>query len=154
MKKMSKIETTKNQATLDEDTVELAKKHGIDINEPMIAFLEDLKKKPLERMTEGERKEAIAKLSGGEMVIVHVDMFSPFVDFMKDYLAYFGSQKTLEDLCREMIYDDVKNLYNELHGWLEGTVSHVEAVDFFRKYGFLGCVSGSEEELDESTKNA
>ena len=86
------------------------------------------------------------------MVTVPVDMFSPFVDFMKDYLAFFGSKKTLEDLCREMIYDDVKNLYNELDGWLESAVSHVETADFFSKYSFLGCVSDSEEELEEPTK--
>lgn len=87
-----------------------------------------------------------------EMVTVQVDLFSPFVDFMKDYLAFFGSKKTLEDLCREMIYGDVGNLYNELHGWLETAVSHIETVDFFSKYSFLGCVSTPEEEPEESTK--
>jgi hypothetical protein len=102
---------------------------------------------------EKEHKKTFAALSGGnEMVTVQVDMFSPFVDFMKDYLAFFGSKKSLEDLCREMIYDDIKNLFNELHGWLGSTVSHVETVDFFSKYSFLGCVSDSKEELEESTK--
>lgn len=145
---MSKKETGKIQ--LDKETVELAKKHGIDINEAMAAFLADLKKKPFERMTEEEHKKAFRSLSDGEMVTVQVQMFSPFVDFMKDYLAFFGSKKSLEDLCREMIYDDVKNLYNELHGWLETAVSHIETVDFFGKYSFLGCVSDSEEEPKES----
>jgi post-segregation antitoxin (ccd killing protein) len=144
---------TAKEVELDKDTVELAKKHGIDITEAMASFLGDLKKKPLERMTEEERKEAMAKLSGGEMVTVQVDLFSPFVDFMKDYLAYFGSKKTLEDLCREMIYDDVKNLYNELEGWIEDTVSHVEKGALFNKYGFLGCVSVSDPEEEDSEKS-
>jgi hypothetical protein len=102
---------------------------------------------------EKEHKKTFAALSGGnEMVTVQMDMFSPFVDFMKDYLAFFGSKKTPEDLCREMIYDDVKNLYGELHGWLESALSHVETTDFFSKYSFLGCVSDSKEEQEESTK--
>lgn len=143
-------ETEKIQ--LDKDTIDLAKKHGIDINDAMAAFLEDLKKKPLERMTEAERKKTIAKLTGYEMVTVQVDVCSPFVDFMKDYLAFFGSRKTLEDLCRKMIYDDVENLFNELHSWIGTAVSHLETTDFFSKYSFLGCVSDSKEELEESTK--
>lgn len=81
-----------------------------------------------------------------KMTEVKVELSKPFVDFMKDYLAFFGSEQSLEDLCREMIYDDVKNLYNELHSWIKSAVSHIETVEFYKKYGFIGCVADSEEE--------
>jgi hypothetical protein len=69
---------------------------------------------------EAEKKaKAMAKSMGEEMITVNMELFSPFVDFLKDFLRYFGSKKTLEDLCREMIYEQVGYLYNELHDFAD-----------------------------------
>lgn len=81
----------------------------------------------------------------GEMVELKVTVFKPYIDFMKEYLAFFGSKQTIEDLCRTMIYDDVKNLNSALNQWIESEVSHIEKEAWFNKHSFLACASSPED---------
>ena len=36
----------------------------------------------------------------------------PFANFLKDYLAFFGSNMSTEDLCQQMVYEESRRLHN------------------------------------------
>ena len=82
-----------------------------------------------------------------EMVNVNVTLYKPFYEFIKAYLAFFGSKQSLEDVCREMIYQDIEALYNQLKGF-----PHIDDQDWFHKWGSVALAAFDSEvqELEES----
>jgi hypothetical protein len=99
-----------------------------------------------EQKTEAEKK-AMAKVMGGEMITVKVELFQPYVEFMKGYLAFFGSKKSLEDLCREIIYEQTEYLCNELYEFADK--SHfLETKDWYWKHPYLNGATTEDEETE------
>jgi hypothetical protein len=100
-----------------------------------------------EQRTETKKKET-AKATSGELITVNVKLSQPFVDFMKEYLRYFGSKETLEDLCREIIYDKIGQLYDDLHAFA-GTRGHLlETKNWYWKNSRVSLVSIEAEETE------
>jgi hypothetical protein len=96
--------------------------------------------------TEAEKKD-MARIMGGELIELKIELFSPYVDFMKEYLAFFGAKKSLEDLCREIIYEQVGYLYNELHDFADK--SHfLDSQAWYAKHPYVACTSVPEEETE------
>ena len=67
-----------------------------------------------------------------DMVNVSVALYKPFHDFIKAYLAFFGSKQSIEDLCRSMIYKDTEALYRQLKGF-----PHIDGQDWFNKWSHI-----------------
>jgi len=84
------------------------------------------------------------------LVTLKIELAKPFVDFIEDYRRYFGCQYTVELICMQMIYSQVKRLFNELDGFARKKGSFLDKSDFFKKYFYLGTVSWEdpEEETD------
>jgi hypothetical protein len=76
-----------------------------------------------------------------QLVTLQIELAKPFVDFIEDYRLYFGSQYTPEQICMQMIYSQVKRLFNELDGFTRNKDSFLDKADFFKKYFYLGTVS-------------
>lgn len=95
--------------------------------------------------TKTEESKTMTKALEGEMIELKVTVFKPYVEFIKEYLAFFGSKKTIEDVCRQMICDDVKSLYRELKGAGD---DYIEEGAWFNKHSFIACVSSPNEEED------
>jgi len=85
-----------------------------------------------------------------QLVTLKIELAKPFYDFIEDYRRYFGSQYTVELICMQMIYDQVKRLFNELDSYARKKDSFLDKSDFFTKNFYLGSVSFAdpEEETD------
>lgn len=88
-----------------------------------------------------KEKQLAEKAMSDSMVEVHVKLYEPFYNFMKEYLAFFGSKQTVEDLCRKMIYDSVSCLHQELREFASADYKHIEEGAWFDKWPHLACVA-------------
>ena len=96
-----------------------------------------------------KRDKAFAEVMGGELVEVKLVLFSPFVDFLKEYLRFFGAKKTLEDLGREMVYEQAEYLYNELDAFANS--SHfIDRKDWYWRFSHMAVVSPKDEDAEET----
>ncbi|MDH5447906.1 MAG: hypothetical protein OEY24_05000 [Candidatus Bathyarchaeota archaeon] len=99
-----------------------------------------------------EKKEALAKAFakelGGDMVPVHVTLFQPFHDFLKEHLEFFGSKQTIADVCREMIYKEAHKLHDMV---TPNEDSYVNSQNWFSKRSHIEITKelcGDREESD------
>ena len=83
--------------------------------------------------TEPSEKEKL------EMVNVSVALYKPFYEFIKAYLAFFGSKQSVEDLCRSMIYKNTQALYSRLKGF-----PFVEGQEWFSKWSHIAITEEPE----------
>lgn len=79
-----------------------------------------------------------------EMLKFEIELYSPFVEYLKDYLAYFGSNKTVETLFMEMIYDKTKELYR-----MQQQQPYIDVKAFFEKYNYLASLANTPDEPEE-----
>jgi hypothetical protein len=100
---------------------------------------------------ETEAKKGFKENLKPSFVTLQIELANPFVDFIEDYRKYFGSQYTKEFICMQMIYSQVKRLFNELDSFTRKKGSFLDKGDFFAKYFYLGTVSweGPEDEETE-----
>ena len=80
-----------------------------------------------------------------DMVNVSVALYKPFHDFIKAYLAFFGSKQSIEDLCRSMIYKDTEALYSQLKGF-----PHIDGQDWFNKWPHIAITEEPETAEEDS----
>jgi len=92
-----------------------------------------------------EKAKALEALKD-EMIPVNVSLFKPYHDFLKDYLKFFSSKQTIEDICRSMICDTVKYLYQELSDYVQYSGHRIESDACFKKWPFLSCVAVDDED--------
>ena len=87
------------------------------------------------------------------MVEVRVSLYKPFYDFLTEYLQFFGSTQTIEDVCRDMIYFELESIYRKLDEFASKEVNHVDKEGWFDRFSHLAVVSfpapDEEEEQDE-----
>lgn len=50
----------------------------------------------------------------GELVHLNITMNSPFLDFIREYLRFFGCKDNLETFCMKAIYEKVQSLNGDL----------------------------------------
>jgi len=93
-------------------------------------------------------KQLAEKTLEDNMVEVHVTLYEPFYNFLKEYLAFFGSKQTIENLCRGIVYQEVKYLYEKFEGFIKD--EHIEDGAWFNKWPHIGCVSFDAEDEEES----
>lgn len=100
-----------------------------------------------EKMNEqkNEEKAKALKALKGQMVSVNVTLFKPYYDFIKDYVQFFGSERSVAEICRMMIYANVNSLYQSLGAFVKDELTHVEKGAWFEKHSHIACVSFPEE---------
>jgi len=81
-----------------------------------------------------------------KMIPVKIELCKPFYDFIEEYRQYFGSQYTVELICMQMIYSQVKRLFNEFDSFARKKDSFLDKSDFFTKYFYLGSVASDDPE--------
>jgi hypothetical protein len=150
---MSKEETqTENKKTvlLDTETAKIineqAEKEGISPEETLSkivrAYLDKLK-------AEDKKCKANKVLkSSPDFITIPVDLYEPYVDFLQQYLNFFGSKQKLEDLCRQMIYDQANYLHDKLQDFVGEQGSFLDSTDFYWKYSVVGKDTSEKEEAE------
>lgn len=53
-----------------------------------------------------------------EMVKVEMELTRPFYDFLKQFLAFRGSQESVAELCTQLAYDHARDIYQKFHAFL------------------------------------
>jgi hypothetical protein len=96
-----------------------------------------------------ESAKAFYKEMGGEIIEVKVQLFSPFVDFLKEYLAFFGNEKSIENFCREMIYEQLGFLHNELTKFADQRNHLLDSDKWYWRFGHVACTVPHDEEEQE-----
>ena len=89
-----------------------------------------------EKTGKAPTKEQLQSLT--KCITLEIVVYQPYVDFLKDYLKFFGSTQTVEFLCMKMIYEETSKLYNELMNHIskqEG--SFLDSLEFLKKYPYL-----------------
>jgi len=80
------------------------------------------------------------------MIEVRIQLYEPFYKFMKDYLAFFGSKQSIEELGRIMIYQSVQTLYQKLEEFAKDPQNHLEESVCFNKWPHVAMTSFQNEE--------
>ncbi len=96
-------------------------------------------------------KKLAEKTLTANMIDVNIQLYEPFYNFLKEYLAFFGSKQTIEDVCRSMIYDSVKLLHANLKDFAYGDFRYIENGAWFTKWPHLGCVAFDAQDEEEET---
>jgi hypothetical protein len=86
---------------------------------------------------------------GGEVIELKVPLFSPYVEFLKDYLTFFGSKDQLETLCMKIIYQKAGDLHRELTQFAENKVHLLEGSEWYWKHSHVADTNGQLEDADE-----
>ena len=84
-----------------------------------------------------------------KMIPLKIELAKPFYDFIQEYLKFFGSKYTVEQICMQMIYTEVKCIFTELNDLSRANESLLDKSDFFKKHMHLGIVSFDDPEDEE-----
>lgn len=98
------------------------------------------------KMSEMEEKAKVEKALHSEMVTVQVQLFKPFYDFIKAYAQFFGSKHSVEDVCRQMIYESANILYSDLRNFQDTGFKFIEKDAWMNKWPHLSITSSPTEE--------
>ena len=85
----------------------------------------------------------------GQIVQVNVLLYAPFVDFIRDYLAYFGSKDTLETFCMKAVYDKCGLLEYDLTEFVKNQAHNLNAEGWFWKHGHVAITSDQPEDDED-----
>lgn len=92
-----------------------------------------------------------------EMVTVTVELYKPFYDFLKDYLAFFGSKQTMGDLYQQIIYEEARHLYSDLAEFAKESMHFVGKRNWTLKYlpiaQTINEVPGCDQSVEECEKS-
>ena len=93
-------------------------------------------------------KKLVEKSLEDSLVTVTVQLYQPFYNFMKEYLAFFGSKQSIEELSRTMIYQSVQTLYRKLEAFAKDPEKHLEESVCFNKWPHIALTSFQDDEED------
>jgi len=100
----------------------------------------------LHRKNHPKEKEVLQ----GEMIDLRISLFSPYVEFLKDYLRFFGSKDQLEILCMKIIYQKAGDLHRELTQFAENKVHLLDDAEWYWKHSHVAMTDDQlEEQKDE-----
>jgi hypothetical protein len=108
---------------------------------------------------ETEQTNNIEKLSkdlGLEVVELRILLCKSFYDFLKEYLQFFGSKRSVENLCTIMVNDNVTRLYDGLNQcWISDKISvrYVDEEEWAKKHEHIeDCCTSSNDQGNEEEK--
>lgn len=75
----------------------------------------------MENKTEEDLKtrQKLAKVMGGKLIPVTVELFDPYVKFAKEYMEFFNVKDSFEVFLMRLIYDELERLHRNLTTFVE-----------------------------------
>jgi len=86
---------------------------------------------------------------GGKMVQLRIPIFSPFLNFIREYLSFFGDKQTLETFCMKAVYDKCNILHSDLTQFAENKVHLLDPDAWYEKHSHLAITSTQPEDGTE-----
>lgn len=87
-------------------------------------------------MSEEEQKKET------QMIPISTEISEPFHNFLKDYLAFFGSDMTVDDLCQQMIYEESRRLHSALTEFVKDNTHYVGELPWLKKHREVALTIG------------
>lgn len=81
-----------------------------------------------------------------EKVGVQVELYKPFYDFLREYMAFFGVKCSMENFCRQLIHDRINSLYDDLNKFAN---DNVLLEDWPKKFPYLNIVCSDDPEREQ-----
>jgi hypothetical protein len=109
----------------------------------------------IEKATTVLKKDTVLGVLGLEIVELRVLVCKPFYDFLKEYLQFFGTKHSVENVCTLMINDNVTRLYQELEEFIGDPIAvrYADTAEWARKHEHLDlCADQGEEDKTEEEK--
>lgn len=78
-----------------------------------------------------------------KMILVSTKIAEPFHNFLKEYLAFFGSGMTVEDLIQQIVYEESRRLHDELTAFVEIDTHYVGKHPWFKKFQYVAETTGN-----------
>lgn len=90
-------------------------------------------------------REKIAKVMGGRIITVNVELFEPYVKFAKEYMQFFNVQDSFEVFCMRLIYDELNRLHNDLTEFVRDKDGNhfIVGIEWYNKNPHVACTSDS-----------
>jgi hypothetical protein len=97
-------------------------------------------------------KDADSKVQETKMIPLTVEITEPFYKFLKEYLAFFGSHMTIEDIAQQMIYQESQHLHNDLTEYIKDVDNnhYVGTLPWFKKYREVAVTTGNWDIFNEA----
>jgi hypothetical protein len=86
---------------------------------------------------------------GGEMIQLKITVFSPFLNFIREYLSFFGDKQTLETFAMKAVYDKCNILHSDLTQFAENKMHLLDPDAWYEKHSHLAITSTQPEEETE-----
>ncbi len=84
-----------------------------------------------------------------EMVPIQLTLARRFYDFIQGYLQFFGKDTTIEDFCRDAVFDAVKLLYQNLDLFRTQQIpTYISDKDWFMRWDNLTFITVPDDEKD------
>jgi hypothetical protein len=113
---------------------------------------ENMELKMDEKVTEQDRQKqnkTLKEALGDNMVTVQVMLFGPFVDFIREYLRFFGEERTLETFCTLSVYERCNNLHCDLSEFVNDKTHGLNAHAWYEKHSHIAITSTAPEDESE-----
>lgn len=111
--------------------------------------LNEAVQKFLDRQKKDRQFEELTESLGNPMLTVQVNLFSPFANFIEKYRQFFGSPKSIEDFCREAVYEKCNTLYSDLTQFADNKTHLLDPHAWYEKHNHLSITSAHLEDESE-----
>jgi hypothetical protein len=141
---MERTEIKTEETKLTDLTKQLIQKYCDETGEKP----EDVLQQALEQFFKKAEKlrEEFKQAVGGELLEFSITVFSPYVDFAKDYMKFFNTHGTIEDLFRSLIYRGLGNLCEDLDTFAHDPKHVLDKDAFYSKYSHVSLTTYEEPE--------
>ena len=107
----------------------------------------------MENKTEQDRKsrQKLAKVMGGNMIPVTVELFDPYVKFAKEFIQFFNVQDSFEIFLMRLIYDGLERLQRDLTEFVQSKDGQlfIDGPDWYSKNPHIACVAHQPDEEND-----
>lgn len=91
----------------------------------------------------------LKEVLGNNMLTVQVMLYGPFVDFIREYLRFFGDKQTLDTFCTLAVYEKCNSLHNDLTEFVNKKTHGLDAHAWYEKHSHLAITSSQPEDESE-----
>jgi hypothetical protein len=109
----------------------------------------------MENKTEEDQKnrqrldrQKLAKVMGGTMKPVTVELYDPYVKFAKEFIQFFNVQDSFEIFLMRLIYDGIERLQRDLTEFVESRDGQhfTNGPDWYNKNPHIACTASQPNE--------
>jgi hypothetical protein len=111
--------------------------------------LNEAVQKFLDRQKKDREFEELIEALGDNMLTVQVTLFLPFANFIEKYRQFFGSPGSLEDFCRQAVYEKCNTLYSDLTQFADNKTHLLDPHAWYEKHSHLSITSSAPEDESE-----